>query len=121
MRTMRTCGARPLTLTASEPFRCQGSAPSSQQPCRTQASAFARFTRNCRTSIIKPHRLCNNRSRTFSYRSQTAMDTLEFEPQVLAGRGVSFSLPCPQGPVECMVTIKTLQDCFWLEPKADDI
>ena len=49
------------------------------------------------------------------------MDTLEFEPQVLAGRGVSFSLPCPQGPVECMVTIKTLQDCFWLEPNADDI
>ncbi|BDC45524.1 DUF1488 family protein [Paraburkholderia terrae] len=49
------------------------------------------------------------------------MDTLEFEPQVLAGRGVSFSLASPQGTVECMVTIKALRDCFWLEPDADDI
>lgn len=49
------------------------------------------------------------------------MDTLEFEPQVLAGRGVSFSLPSSQGPVECMITIKALQDCFWLEPNAEDM
>ncbi|CAG9245106.1 DUF1488 family protein [Paraburkholderia caribensis] len=49
------------------------------------------------------------------------MDTLEVAPQVLAGRGVSFSLPGPQGMVECVVTITALQDCFWLEPQADDI
>jgi hypothetical protein len=49
------------------------------------------------------------------------MNTLEVTPQVLAGRGVSFSFPGPQGTVECMVTIRALQDCFWLEPNADDI
>ncbi|MBN3760762.1 DUF1488 family protein [Burkholderia sp. Ac-20365] len=49
------------------------------------------------------------------------MDTLEVAPQVLAGRGVAFSLPGPQGIVECVVTIRALQDCFWLEPQADDI
>ncbi|WP_109484234.1 DUF1488 family protein [Paraburkholderia sp. C35] len=49
------------------------------------------------------------------------MDTLEVNPQVLAGRGVAFFLPSPQGMVECTVTIRALQDCFWLEPHADDI
>ena len=49
------------------------------------------------------------------------MDTLEVAPQVLDGRGVSFSLPGPLGMVECVVTIRALQDCFWLEPHADDI
>ncbi|BCF94951.1 DUF1488 family protein [Paraburkholderia largidicola] len=50
------------------------------------------------------------------------MDTLEFQPQVLAGRcGVSFSLARPKGTVECVITIKALQEYFWLEPNADDI
>ncbi|WP_109484187.1 DUF1488 family protein [Paraburkholderia sp. C35] len=49
------------------------------------------------------------------------MDTLEVTPQVLAGRGVSFSLPGSQGMVECVVTIRALQDCFWLEPNADEL
>jgi hypothetical protein len=48
------------------------------------------------------------------------MDTLEIAPQVHAGRGVAFSLPGPNGMVECMVTVKALQDCFWLEHNADD-
>lgn len=48
--------------------------------------------------------------------------TLEPEPQLLAGRrGVSFNLPRPDGTVDCMVTIKALQDYFWLEPDADDV
>ena len=49
------------------------------------------------------------------------MDTLDVAHQVLAGCGVSFSLSGPQGMVECTVTIRALQDCFWLEPSADDI
>ncbi|AXF06168.1 DUF1488 family protein [Paraburkholderia hospita] len=49
------------------------------------------------------------------------MDTLEVAPQVLAGRGISFSLPGPQGTVDCVVTIRALQDCFWLESGADDV
>lgn len=49
------------------------------------------------------------------------MDTFKVAHQVLAGRGVSFSLPGPKGTVECMVSIKARQDCFWLEPYADDI
>lgn len=49
------------------------------------------------------------------------MDTLDVAPQVRAGRGVTFTLPGPQGVVECMVTIRALQDCFWLEPNSDDV
>ncbi|WP_225032030.1 DUF1488 family protein [Paraburkholderia sp. XV] len=49
------------------------------------------------------------------------MDTLAVTPQVLTGRGVSFFFPGPRGMVECVVTIRALQDCFWLEPHADDI
>ncbi|MCC8405325.1 DUF1488 domain-containing protein [Paraburkholderia sp. MMS20-SJTN17] len=49
------------------------------------------------------------------------METPELEPQVLAGRcGVSFSLARPHGIVACMISVKALQDYFWLEPDADD-
>jgi hypothetical protein len=58
----------------------------------------------------------------FVHCSLIAMETLEVEPHVLAGRrGVSFNLSRPTGTVECMVTIKALREYFWLEPDADDV
>ena len=50
------------------------------------------------------------------------METLELEPQVLANhRGVAFGLVCPNGTVECVITIATLEAYFWLEPRASDV
>jgi hypothetical protein len=49
------------------------------------------------------------------------METVEPEPQVLASRrGVAFSLVRPNGTVECVITIATLEAYFWLEPRASD-
>lgn len=49
------------------------------------------------------------------------METVELEPQVLADRrGVAFGLVRPNGPVECVITIATLEAYFWLEPRASD-
>ena len=49
------------------------------------------------------------------------METVEPEPQVLASRlGVAFSLVRPNGMVECVITIATLEAYFWLEPRASD-
>ncbi|AUT66594.1 DUF1488 family protein [Paraburkholderia terrae] len=49
------------------------------------------------------------------------METVELEPQVLSDRrGVAFGLVRPNGPVECVITIATLEAYFWLEPRASD-
>ncbi|AUT76665.1 DUF1488 family protein [Paraburkholderia hospita] len=49
------------------------------------------------------------------------METVELEPQVLADRrGVVFSLVRPNGAVECVITLATLEAHFWLEPRASD-
>lgn len=49
------------------------------------------------------------------------METVELEPQVLAGRrGVAFGLVRPHGTVECVITLATLEAHFWLEPRACD-
>ncbi|MGF6658908.1 hypothetical protein QF000_000552 [Paraburkholderia atlantica] len=49
------------------------------------------------------------------------METVELEPQVLANRlGVTFSLVRENRPIECVITITTLEAYFWLEPRAGD-
>lgn len=49
------------------------------------------------------------------------METLEPEPQLLADRrGVIFGLVRPNGTVECVITLATLEAHFWLEPRATD-
>ncbi|BDC45436.1 DUF1488 family protein [Paraburkholderia terrae] len=49
------------------------------------------------------------------------METVELEPQVLSDRrGVAFGLVRPSDPVECVITIATLEAYFWLEPQASN-
>ncbi|TDN58715.1 DUF1488 family protein [Paraburkholderia sp. BL10I2N1] len=49
------------------------------------------------------------------------METVEFEPQILANRhGVSFALAGQNSTVKCVVTIAALEAYFWLEPRASD-
>ncbi|MDH6147421.1 MULTISPECIES: DUF1488 family protein [Paraburkholderia] len=49
------------------------------------------------------------------------MELLDLEPQVLANRrGVAFGLPHQNSTVGCVITIRALEACFWLEPQASD-
>jgi len=49
------------------------------------------------------------------------MKPIGAEPQLLANRrGVAFALVRQNGPVECHITIATLEAYFWLEPSAND-
>jgi len=49
------------------------------------------------------------------------METADSEPQVLANRrGVAFVLVHQNSNVECVVTLPTLEEHFWLEPQASE-
>lgn len=49
------------------------------------------------------------------------METVDFEPQVLANRrGVAFGLVHQNNNVECVITIATLEAYFWLEHQASE-
>ncbi|AXF05774.1 DUF1488 family protein [Paraburkholderia hospita] len=49
------------------------------------------------------------------------MEFVELEPHVLADRrGVVFGLVRPNGTVQCVITLTTLERHFWLEPGAGD-
>jgi Protein of unknown function (DUF1488) len=72
--------------------------------------------------LCKPHCVGKNPfAAPNSVDPKLPMEFVEIKPHVLADRrGVVFGLVHPNGTVECVITLTTLEQHFWLEPRASD-